>query len=168
MDIIEQLGIFLYAVVTNLSIRKLAERFQRSTETVQRTYHKVMRHFLQKDFYNSVIQYATENTPLHHSIEGSRNWYPYFKDCIRAVDGTHLPVSPPFAERQAWRDRNGDLTQNVLAICNFDMRFTDVLVGWEGSAADSTIWIEGNRNNEFFPLYERGSQHIKVTPPVRR
>jgi hypothetical protein len=34
MSTTEQLGIFLYAVVTDLSMRKLAERFQHSTETL--------------------------------------------------------------------------------------------------------------------------------------
>jgi hypothetical protein len=34
----EQLGIFLYAIVTDLSIRKLAERFQRSIETINKVY----------------------------------------------------------------------------------------------------------------------------------
>lgn len=37
MDTVEQLGIFLYAITTDISMRKLAERFQRSTETIQRT-----------------------------------------------------------------------------------------------------------------------------------
>jgi hypothetical protein len=36
MDSIERLGIFLYAVTSDLSMRKLAERFQRSTETIHR------------------------------------------------------------------------------------------------------------------------------------
>lgn len=39
----EQLGIFLYAVTTDLSMRRLAERFQRSTQTIHNVYHKVMR-----------------------------------------------------------------------------------------------------------------------------
>ena len=30
-------------------------------------------------------------------------------------------------------------TQNVLAVCSFDLKFTYVLPGWEGSASDSRI-----------------------------
>ncbi len=55
MGTAEQLGIFLYAVTTDLSIRKLAERFQRSTETIDRTYHKVMKYFLSENVYKSAI-----------------------------------------------------------------------------------------------------------------
>lgn len=145
MKTTKQLGIFLYAVVTGLSMRKLAERFQRSTETIDRTYHKVMQCFLVKDLYNSVIQPALEDPPIPDSIQYNHYYFPWFKDCIGAVDGTHIPVSPPDGEKASFRDRHGRLTQNVLAICSFDMRFTDLLCGWEGSVADSTLWIEGHK-----------------------
>jgi hypothetical protein len=145
MGTTEQLGIFLYAVVTDLSMRKLAERFQRSTETIQRVYHKVMNCFLYKEIYKSVIQSATSSTPLPVHLETNSKFYPWFKDCVGAIDGTHIPVSPPASERAMWRDRNTNLTQNVLAVCNFDMKFTDMLCGWEGSTADSTLWIEAQR-----------------------
>lgn len=146
MSTTEQLGIYLYAVVTDLSMRNLAEPFQRSTESIQRTYHKVMKCFLNQSLYSSIIQSATSTTPTHESIEDSRT-YGVFEDCIGAIDGTHIPVSPPHDERAPWRDRSGNLSQNVLAICNFDMKFTDVLVGWEGSTADSTLWVEAHREN---------------------
>jgi hypothetical protein len=123
-------------------MRKLAERFQRSTETIDRVYHKVMKLFLCKSIYKSTIQSATEDTPPHISIKSSRIYSPFFDNCVGAVDGTHIPVSPPASERASFRDRDKNLTQNVLAICNFDMRFTDILSGWEGSVADSTLWME--------------------------
>jgi hypothetical protein len=72
----EQLGIFLYAVVTDLSIRKLAERFQRSTEIIQRTYHKVMRHFLSTPLYESIIQPATASTPTANNITCNHLYFP--------------------------------------------------------------------------------------------
>ncbi|XP_048629913.1 uncharacterized protein LOC125602115 [Brassica napus] len=38
-----------------------------------------------------------------------------------------------------FRNRKGDISQNVLAACNFDLEFIYVLSGWEGSAHDSKI-----------------------------
>ena len=38
-----------------------------------------------------------------------------------------------------YRDRKGYTTQNVLATCSFDLKFTYVLSGWEGTALDSRI-----------------------------
>jgi len=39
----------------------------------------------------------------------------------------------------AFRGRKNYPTQNVLATVDFDLKFTYVLVGWEGSAHDATI-----------------------------
>ncbi|XP_068666403.1 uncharacterized protein [Aristolochia californica] len=36
-------------------------------------------------------------------------------------------------------EQKGFLSQNVMATCTFDMQFTYILVGWEGSAADSRV-----------------------------
>jgi DDE superfamily endonuclease len=141
----EQLGIFLNAVVTDLPMCKLAERFQRSTESINQTYHKVMHHFLSRSFYVSIIQSASESTPLSDYIQDNQNFFPFFKDAVGTVDGNRIPISPPEGEKAAFRDRKGNLTQNVLAVCNFDMKFTDLLCGYEGSVADSTLWIEGYR-----------------------
>lgn len=144
MGTTEQLGIFLYAVTTDLSMRKLAERFQRSTETINRTYHKVMQSFLYKEFYNSNIQTSSSSLPDYIAL--NHTFMPYFKDCVGAIDGTHIPISPPENVKAIYRNRKGELSQNVLAVCNFDMRFTDLLCGWEGSVSDSTLWIEGIRS----------------------
>jgi DDE superfamily endonuclease len=145
MDTIEQLGIFLYSVSTDLSMRKLAERFQRSTETINRTFHKVMHHFLWPEFYKAFVTFPTESTPVPDYIEDNNSFFPYFKDCIGAVDGSHIPISPPENQRAPFRNRKGFLSQNVLAVCDFDAKFTMVLSGWEGSVADSTLWLEGRR-----------------------
>ncbi|KAL0303727.1 UNVERIFIED_CONTAM: hypothetical protein Sradi_6240800 [Sesamum radiatum] len=44
-------------------------------------------------------------------------------------------------DQNRYRSRKGRLAQNVLAICDFDMNFTYVYAGWEGSAADAVSWI---------------------------
>lgn len=45
----------------------------------------------------------------------------------------------PRAEAPRFRGRKQFPTQNVLASCNFDMKFTYVLAVWEGRASDSRI-----------------------------
>ena len=90
--------------------------------------------------YKSVIRPATADTPLAERIASNHNYMPYFKDCVAAVDGTHIPVSlPADVNKAAWRNCKGYTLHNVLAICNFDMYFTNALYGWEGSAADFTL-----------------------------
>lgn len=42
-------------------------------------------------------------------------------------------------EQGPFRNKNGFLSQNVLAACSFDMKFHYVLAGWEGSAPDMRV-----------------------------
>jgi hypothetical protein len=42
-------------------------------------------------------------------------------------------------EQGPFRNKNGLLSQNVLAACSFDLRFHYVLAGWEGSASDLRV-----------------------------
>ena len=38
-----------------------------------------------------------------------------------------------------YRNRKGALSQNVLAVCGFDLQFSYILAGWEGSAHDARV-----------------------------
>ena len=41
------------------------------------------------------------------------------------------------------------MSQNILAACNFEMEFTYVLAGWEGSAHDGTVYRDAHYNQGF-------------------
>ncbi|XP_068322683.1 uncharacterized protein [Pyrus communis] len=72
-------------------------------------------------------------------IRESTRFYLYFKDCVGAIDGTHIPAMVKGCEVSSYRDRHGKISQNVLATCNFDLEFIYILSGWEGSAHDSKV-----------------------------
>ncbi|XP_022893823.1 uncharacterized protein LOC111408274 [Olea europaea var. sylvestris] len=72
-------------------------------------------------------------------IRESTRFYPYFKDCIEAIDGTHIPAMISGHDMNNYRNRHGTISQNVLAACNFDLEFIYILSGWEGSAHDSKL-----------------------------
>ena len=54
----------------------------------------------------------------------------------------HINCCPSAADCEASCDYKGQLTQNCLAICDFNMIFHYVLSGWDGSALDSTMLID--------------------------
>ena len=88
----------------------------------------------------------------HHcppEIAANPKMFPYFKDCIGALDGTHIPCMPPKGQGKQFRNRKGFHSQNVLAACNFDLRFVYVLAGWEGSAADAGVLKDAIFRNGF-------------------
>ena len=59
-----------------------------------------------------------------------------------AIDGTHVRASVPIQIQGRFRGRKDGTTQNVLADATFDLKFTYVLAGWEGSAHDSHVLNE--------------------------
>ncbi|KAK8938791.1 hypothetical protein KSP39_PZI011350 [Platanthera zijinensis] len=63
----------------------------------------------------------------------------YFKDCIGAINETHVNACIPVGEQVPYIGRHGYISQNIMVVCDFDMTFTFVMVGWEGSAYDSRI-----------------------------
>ena len=77
--------------------------------------------------------------------------YPYFKDCIGAIDGTHIPAFVPEAKRVPFRNRKGEVSQNVLAACSFDFKFVYMLSGWEGSASDSHVYQDARATDFIIP-----------------
>ncbi|XP_059635140.1 uncharacterized protein LOC132277318 [Cornus florida] len=74
-----------------------------------------------------------------------------------AIDGTHVHANVPVDQQIPFRRRKGDTTQNVMAICDFDMMFTYVVAGWEGSANNSKILNETINNEDL---------HFLVPPEV--
>ncbi|XP_012701524.1 uncharacterized protein LOC105914438 [Setaria italica] len=105
----EQVAMFLHIVGHNQRFRVVHHTFRRSIETVSRYFAQVL--------------YAVGE----------------LRDCIGAIDGTHILARVPFKMHVAFRGRKQSPTQNVLDAIDFDMRFTYVRAGWEGSTHDAGV-----------------------------
>ncbi|KAL0430787.1 UNVERIFIED_CONTAM: hypothetical protein Sradi_0704700 [Sesamum radiatum] len=57
-----------------------------------------------------------------------------------ALDGTHVEVCIPDSEKSRYRNRKGQISVNVLGVCNIEGKFLYALSGWEGSAADGRVF----------------------------
>ncbi|XP_077215498.1 uncharacterized protein LOC143850067 [Tasmannia lanceolata] len=88
-----------------------------------------------------VIAHSQRNRTIRASIRRSgATVSKYFnKDCIGAIDGTHIQATVAEDLKPRFICRKGWPSQNVLAVCDFDLKFTYVLAGWEGSASDSRV-----------------------------
>ncbi|MFQ6646170.1 hypothetical protein Gotur_019891 [Gossypium turneri] len=126
----EMLGIFLYILGTGAKVFQCRERFQRSGSTISRHFAIVL---------EKVSRMATDliapKDPFFSSIpEQIRNdsrYMSHFKDCIGAIDGTHITAILPPNEEIPYIGRKGIPTQNVMAVCDFNMCFTFVMARWE-------------------------------------
>ena len=108
-----------------------------------RSIHRILAALTSKNIYRMYVKLLPDNQSFQESIGGTwnkRNFVPYFNRCLGALDGTHIPVFVPEMMCAAYRNRKGEVSQNVLAVCSFDMKIIYMLSGWEGSASDSRVF----------------------------
>ncbi|XP_075668578.1 uncharacterized protein LOC142638423 [Castanea sativa] len=122
VDVQEAMAIFLYIVGHNTRMRPMTDRFQHSTEIVDRKFRRVL---------------WAVHTYGQHLIKPDQNMR-----SIGAIDGTHISARPSAERLQPHRSHKSTVTTNIMCACDHDMRFTYVYSGWEGSANDSRVFEE--------------------------
>ncbi|CAN1237180.1 Protein ALP1-like [Linum grandiflorum] len=127
----EQVAIFLKIVGTVYTTREGAERFQHSTATISK--------------YFGIVLKAVNR----------------FANCVGAIDGVQIDACIPVDDQIPYRGRKATTTQNVMCVCFFDMLFTYVMAGWEGTANDARILLETASNNDNqFPMPPQGKYYV--------
>ncbi|XP_026408094.1 uncharacterized protein LOC113303285 [Papaver somniferum] len=137
----EKVAIFMLVVGHNERNKVLQECFQHSGETISRHFNAVLDAIVQ--LADDFLQPAGPCTP--DEIRDNLRFYPYFKNCVGAIDGTHIPAMVSEEEQPLYRNRKGFISQNVLVACSFDLQFHYVLAGWEGSAHDGRARFSLNK-----------------------
>ncbi|XP_043694327.1 uncharacterized protein LOC122645037 [Telopea speciosissima] len=88
----EQLAMFITMVGRNQQVRDIAEHFQHSSETIGRHFNTVLEAFLKLGEVNIRPPPFDKIAP---EIENDPKKYPFFKDCIGAIDETHIDARVP-------------------------------------------------------------------------
>ncbi|CAI9298375.1 unnamed protein product [Lactuca saligna] len=83
-------------------------------------------------------------------------------DCIGAIDGTHVRASVPQNEEAKYIGRKGYATQNIMVVCDFNMCFTFVWVGWERTAHNTRIFSEALQRPDLNFSYPTGDKYYVV------
>jgi len=105
---------------------------------VHRYFCKMLFAFSSEPFYSTYVQFPNGSVPC--KICRNPKWWPFFKGTFGALDGSHIQVTPRAAERAVYRNWKGFISQNCLFACDFDLKFTYMLTGWEGSATDACVY----------------------------
>ncbi|XP_061359901.1 uncharacterized protein LOC133303945 [Gastrolobium bilobum] len=159
VNIEEQVAKTLYILTHNVRNREVQFWFRRSGETTSRHFHHVLRSIVElEDKYLK----QPDGSQIPMEIMGSNQFNPFFKDCVGAIDCTHVRVKVPLNEASKYRGRKDFPTQNVLAACSFDLRFTYVLPGWEGTASDSRILKDALRRTDKLRIPKEPTYGIKT------
>jgi hypothetical protein len=82
---------------------------------VSRYFRKILDAISTGPFYRKFVHLPKASDPVDPFIRNQPKFYPYFRDAIGAMDGTHITCCPSAAERQAARNRKGSTSQNCLA-----------------------------------------------------
>ncbi|KAG6503472.1 hypothetical protein ZIOFF_035787 [Zingiber officinale] len=84
-----------------------------------------------------------------------------------AIDGTHVSAWTPSSIQTSFHGRKVIVTQNVMLAFDFDMLFTFVYTGWEGTANDSRVFIDAlTRHENNFPKPYGGDFNNQESIPI--
>ncbi|XP_024022557.1 uncharacterized protein LOC112091954 [Morus notabilis] len=189
MNVPEQVFVFLTIVAQSQTNRESQDVWQHSGETISRRFSDVLgaicalhddfikppnydkvsdfvrgnRHrygtWFNVSFVSQSYQYATTLVYKHTNIF---HYGSVVQDCIGAIDRTHIPCTPIGVQNQtAYRNRKGFNSLNVMAACSFDMKFTYIFSGWEGSAHDARVLADAVAEPKFkFPHPPPGKYYL--------
>ena len=145
----EALALFLWTVGTCQTTDNVADRFKHSRSTVSRKFYEVL-DCLDRMAGDYIRPKDRNFTEVHPKMQTTRFWS-HFNDAIGAIDGTHIKVIVPKQLDAQHRNRHGYTSQNVMAICDFDLRFTFVVAGWPGSVHDTRVWTDAQVSYPHYP-----------------
>lgn len=132
----EKIMILLY-ILQSHSMRQTSERFQHSTSTIHHVIREVI--YALCNIQPILIEHFTDINTTPRYIRDNPKFFPYFRNCIGAIDGTHIPICVPSEVCPKYRNRKGFISQNVLGVVDINMIMIYSLAGWEGSAHDSRV-----------------------------
>ena len=105
-----------------------------------RYYREILGALSSFPFYDTYVHLPPRDVPVPDYIQSNPKFFPYFEGALGAIDGTHIRCTPSAVERHLARDRKGQVMQNTLAVCGFDMFFYYIVSGWDGSATDAYMY----------------------------
>lgn len=151
-----KLAIFLYICGHGVSYRNASIHWELNLDRISTFFHEVLTAILHLAKAN-IIMYKEEERPAVAPCIRNEvgKMFPFFEDCIGAIDGTLVYVSVKGQDRKregeegAYRCRKGFLATNVLGCVDFDMNFKLVYPGWEGTAHDVTVFNDARRRGLF-------------------
>ena len=104
-------------------------------------------YFSSPPFYTDNVHLPHDHSPVPPETQKNPKFFPFFKDALGVIDGTHINYSPTTTDQQAAHDQKGTVTQNCLTICGFNMKFTYVFSSWDGTTSDSTMFHDAHFTN---------------------
>ena len=115
----QKIMILIYVLRGHTS-RETSERWQHSSATISEIVHEVSSCLISVKYL--IFVPTKEGDPVATQIANAANFFPFFNDCIGAIDAVILlKLQGPY------RNRNNFVSQNVLGVADFDLNFSYML-----------------------------------------
>jgi hypothetical protein len=144
----EKVSIFMRLMIYGMGNREAQERFQRSRDTISKSFHTVLSIVSNSHFYSKFVKLPNNEVP---SIIKEDPRFQPFTGALAAVDGSLEDAFVMEEDMGRYRSRKGCVSQNILAGSTFDMEICYMMTGWEGSTADGCLWEEARQKNLAIP-----------------
>lgn len=93
----------------------------------------------------------SEFSTIHPRLQLSR-FKGVFNNYIGAIDGTHIEVVVLTNKVVQYLNRKGKTSQNVMSVCDLDLRFAYELASWRGSVHDMRVFNDAmSKYDDKFP-----------------
>ncbi|KAH1082399.1 hypothetical protein J1N35_022160 [Gossypium stocksii] len=156
----EKLALSLYILGNRESNSNAIDRFQRSGETVSRILTNML-HIFARMGIDTIKPTEGQSEEVPNRIRHGTRYWPHFKDCLGAIDGTHIKACILHYCQIPYIGWKGEPTQNIMAVCDFNMCFIFIFPGWEGTAHDRRILLQPLRKQELkFPHPPPGKYYL--------
>ena len=138
-----------------------------SQNNASRYSHWMVNIFSSQPFYTKYVKQPQSSATSTSYLHKNPRLYLFFKDAIGVIDGSHIHLSAPSSLHTACWNWKGQLSQNCLFCCSFDMVFTYTLTGWEGSASNACVFESALHSSlkiseGIYLLADAGFPHCKV------
>ncbi|KAH0746619.1 hypothetical protein KY285_008276 [Solanum tuberosum] len=133
----EKLAMFLNILAHHEKNRSIKVDYIRSGWSVSQAFNECLSAILKL----TPLLLVNPKPVLEDEVEDRWKW---FEGCLGALDGTYIPIRVPIQHKPRYRTRKGEITTNVLGVCDRNLNFTYVLPGWEGSATNGRDWRGDN------------------------
>jgi len=137
VDLRKKVLILLYYMCTQTTEYQIGQIFGVSDSTVFRCVTQLI-DVLYEECQSAVIRWP-EGDRLTQVVQGFKNKRD-IDGVIGAIDGCHIAVACPTENACDYVNRKGYHSIILQAVCDCDMYFTDVYVGWPGSVHDARVY----------------------------
>ena len=132
----KKLLLFLYYIGSIISFKKVATLFGISVSSAWRYVDCVLTVLLM--LKDRVIRLPSDEACVAsaNAVQQAKGFYGF----VGAVDGCHIPIERPREDEHTYVNRKGYHSLVLMGVCDENMIFTDINVGWPGSVHDSRIF----------------------------